>query len=273
MKYLIPFDFSSVSINALNQTIDFASHDGGDLHIVHIVSENEDVYAKNLLLKEYINSLSFPSNVVISCQVSVGEVYKDICKIAEYISVDIVIMGTHGVEGMQKLFGSHAVKIIQNSSVPFIILQEGAKLSDLKKIVMPISIEKKSIQILKYAAKFSKLFNAEIHLVGRVHDDEFLKRKENVNVLLINDYLVQNNIKHHFEIVNISKSDFLEYVLSYSVKIQAELIATSYFSDSLLPVFEKFVQNLIVNETKIPVLCVNSQSLSKIDSTLSFMTI
>lgn len=272
MKYLIPFDFTSITENALKQAIQFAAHDGGEIYIVHIVDDAEHVYLKEIQLKEYMKSLSHPENVSISSHVSVGAVLTDIGKIADYHDADLVIMGTHGVDSFQKMFGSKAVKVIKNSSVPFILLQEGCGLTDLKKIVMPISIERKSIQVLKYAAKFSKLFNAEIHLVGRVHEDSFLKHKENTNVILINDFLHDNNIKHYFEIVNVSKSDFMDFILNYSEKIGANLIATTYFSDSLLPIFEKFVQNLIVNPKNIPVLCVNAQSLTKADATLSLMT-
>jgi hypothetical protein len=40
-----------------------------------------------------------------------------------------------------------------------------------------------------------------------------------------------------------------------------------------MPVFEKFVQHLIVNEKQIPVLCYNAKTLTSINSTLTFMTV
>ena len=83
----------------------------------------------------------------------------------------------------------------------------------------------------------------------------------------------ENKIKHKFEIVDVDKSKFLDYVIDYAAKNDADLFAATYFSDAIMPVFEKFVQHLIVNKKHIPVLCVNAQSLSSIDSTLSFMTV
>jgi nucleotide-binding universal stress UspA family protein len=273
MKYLIPFDFSPVSVNAVKNAIKFAENAESDLFLLHIISDKRQLKAKELLLKEFIATLELPKLVTASFHVTVGDIFTDIGKIADYHGADLAIMGTHGVDTMQKLFGSNAVKIIKNSSVPFIVIQEECEMTKLKKIVMPISIEKKSMQVLRFASKLSQMYDAELHLVGRMHSDEFLKHKENVNVIVANNFLVENNIKHKFEIVDVDKSKFLEYVVDYAAKEDADLIATTYFSDAIMPVFEKFVQHLIVNPKHIPVLCVNAQSLSSIDSTLSFMTV
>lgn len=273
MKYLIPFDFSPVSINAVQNAIKFAENTESDLFLLHIISDKRQLKAKELQLKEFVSTLQLPELVSVSYHVTVGDIFTDIGKIADYHGADLAIMGTHGVDMMQKLFGSNAIKIIKNSSVPFVVIQEECQMTKLKKIVMPISIEKKSMQVLRFASKLSQMYDAEIHLVGRIHEDEFLKHKENVNVIVANNFLVENKIKHKFEIVDVDKSKFLDYVVEYAAKNDADLFATTYFSDAIMPVFEKFVQHLIVNNKHIPVLCVNAQSLSSIDSTLSFMTV
>ena len=46
-------------------------------------------------------------------------------------------MGTHGVDTMQKIFGSNALHVIKHSSVPFIVFQEAAKVEKMAKIVLP----------------------------------------------------------------------------------------------------------------------------------------
>jgi hypothetical protein len=106
-----------------------------------------------ILLKEYVSTLEIPVNVTINHHVAVGEIFNDIGKIASYHGADLVIMGTHGVDVMQKLFGSNAVKIIKNATVPFIVIQEGCEIKQLNKIVIPISIEKKSMQVFTFCGK------------------------------------------------------------------------------------------------------------------------
>lgn len=272
MKYLIPFDFTPASKNAVKHAERLAKSTGGELFLLHIVAEKEMIKSKVILLKEYISSLSVSPSIEIVSQVVVGDIFTDIGKISDYHGADLIVMGTHGVDMMQKIFGSNAIKMIRNSTVPFIVTQEESDEKELKKIVMPFSIEKKSMQVLRFATQLSKMYNSEIILLGRNHTDEVFKHQENTNVLVANKFLKERNVAHRFEIVDVSKGDFQDFVIDYAKKEEADLIATTYFSDSLLPMFEKFIQNLIVNKHHIPVLCVNAQSLTKADSVMSFMT-
>lgn len=271
MKYLIPFDFSSVSENAVDQALKLASKTNGNLLLIHFIDDESARYEKDLKFKKYIDTIQ--SDLTIDFQIVVGNVFDDIGKVADLTEASYVVMGTHGVNLRQRMFGSNAVKVIANCNFPFLVFQEGAEFEGISKIVMPISIESKSMQVLRYAAALSKIYYAEIHLVGRLHSDEFLKRKENANVILISRFLNEAGVKYHFEIVEKDKGEFEDFILSYTKQIEASLIAVTYYSDAILPVFEKFVQHLIVNDDRIPVLSLNAQSLSKADSTLSFMTI
>ncbi|MFN5417100.1 MAG: universal stress protein [Flavobacteriia bacterium] len=273
MKYLVPFDFSEVSKNAVENAISLAKQSGGDITLIHVVSDRELVKRNKMLLDDYINHLNVDnSNIHLSENVFVGDPFEDIGKMADTNHANYVIMGTHGLTLSQKIFGGHTVKIISNSSTPFIVLQDDVKIKEINKIVLPYSIENKSLQVIKFASQLCKTYGAELHLIGRHHDDEFLKHKENNSIILAKKHLLEHGVKHHIELGNVSKGDFMNYILDYAKKENADLIAATYFSDALMPMFEKFIQNLIVNDLKIPVLCVNAQTLSKTDSSLSFMT-
>jgi nucleotide-binding universal stress UspA family protein len=272
MKYLIPFDFTTVSKNAVKHALRLAKMTSGELFLLHLIKDKDTLKIKDIELKNFLNTFNPEQNVTFSGQVVVGDIFNDIGRIAEYHGADLVVMGTHGVDAMQKLFGSNVVKIIRESSVPFIVIQENCDLKHLNKIVLPFSIETKSMQVLRFASTLSKIYDAEIHLIGRKHDDEFLKHKEHSNVIMAKKYLLENKIKHSFELIDIPKNKFQDYVLEYAANNEVDLIATTYFSDSIMPMFEKFVQNLIINNKNIPVLCLNAKSLSKSDSILSFMT-
>ena len=125
MKYLIPFDFTEVGKNAVKHTQRLADISGGEIYILHLVEKRELLKEKEHLLNEYVSSLKTKSNFEINSHVVVGNIFSDIGKIADYHGADFVVMGTHGLDGMQKIFGSNVLKIINNSSVPFIVIQEG----------------------------------------------------------------------------------------------------------------------------------------------------
>lgn len=272
MKYLVPFDFSEVSKNAVRNALNLAEITGGNLFLLHVVNEKEMLKAKELLMNEYIAKVRLSTEIPLSYQLVVGDVFNDIGKIATYHGADYVVMGTHGVDMLQKIFGSNAIKMIRNASVPFIVFQEEASLKKVKRILIPISIETRSMQVLRFAARLSIIYKAQLCLIGRTHTDEFLKHKENSNLILAENYLQERKVDYKIELVDVNRAMFEEYVLDYAVQNNIDLIATTYFSDAVLPIFEKFVQNLIVNKYHIPILCVNAESLTRMDSILSVMT-
>ncbi len=273
MKYLVPYDFSTISQNAVQHALRLCKVSGGNLFLLHIVKHKNDFKEKEKELNQYVSGLNKPEGIDVTGHVVVGDIFSDIGKIAEYHGADLVVMGTHGVDALQKIFGSHSVKIITHSVVPFVVVQEQANLQGLHKIVMPVSFESESIQVLRAAAHLSKLFDAEIHLIGRHQEDEAIQTKVNVNIIVAKKFLQENKVKHSFEVADIPKSAFMDYLLDYSEKNGADMLAASYYTGNTLPIFAKFVQNLIVNPKNIPVLCVNAEALTHISSQYTFITV
>ena len=60
----------------------------------------------------------------ISYQISKGSIFTAIAEYANEKDASLVVMGTHGMKGMQKLTGSWALKVIVKSKVPFIVVQD-----------------------------------------------------------------------------------------------------------------------------------------------------
>lgn len=269
--YLVPVDFSSVSVSALKTAIGLANFNNGSVLGIHVVakkSERED--ARNQF-KEIIQGLNEEDQARIDTKVLIGGIYEDIAKAAEIIGASLIVMGTHGAKGMQKIFGSHALKLVSSTGTPFVILQEGSSLTEIKKIVMPFNFEKESIQIARFAGFIAKQFNATIHLVGYHDQDEWLKGQSHSNQKVVRGLFDQHNVQ--YEIVNLDNSQpYIKALLEYTGKIGADLIATSFFVDTLLPTMNSFVQALIENNLQIPLLTVNSEELT-VASPYSFMTI
>lgn len=269
--YLVPVDFSPVSISALKTAIGLARFNNGSVLAIHIAakkSERDDARNK---FKTIIQELSIEDQQLTDTKVLIGGIYDDIAKAAEIIGASLIVMGTHGAKGMQKLFGSHALRLVSSTAVPFVILQEGASLTDIKTIVMPFNFEKESIQIANFAGYLAKQFDATIHLVGYHDKDEWLKGKSYSNQKVVRGLFDGHHVK--YEIANLDNSkNYIKELLNYTDQIHADLIATSFFVDTMLPTMNSFVQALIENNRQIPLLTVNSEELT-VSSNLSFMTI
>ena len=64
-------------------------------------------------------------------------IFSTIGEVATEIDANLVIMGTHGIRGMQKLTGSWALKVIVGSKAPFLVVQGPPESDQLHDIVFP----------------------------------------------------------------------------------------------------------------------------------------
>lgn len=269
--YLVPVDFSPVSIEAITTAIALAKRNNGSVLAIHIVAKKSERDTARTQFKQIIQGLQTEDQELIETKVLIGGIYEDIAKAAEIIGASLIVMGTHGAKGMQKLFGSHALRLVSSTGTPFVILQEGGSLTDIKTIVMPFNFERESIQIANFAGFIAKQFDATIHLVGYHDNDEWLRGKSHANQLVVRKQFEEHNVK--YEIANLPKSSvYIDALLQYTDTVNADLIASSFFVDTFLPTMNSFIQALIENDRQIPLLTANAEELT-ISSGYSFMTI
>ena len=155
-----------------------------------------------------------------------GKIFKEISDYAskEENNVNFVVMGTHGMKGGQKLFGSWALKVIAGSTVPFIVVQDEPPNKDrYTDIVFPIDFKSENKEKLQWAIFLGKYLNSKIHLYKAPVIDKNLQKKVNVNLNFAIRFLIQNNIE--YEIHTSAKSgNFQKEILAFSKKIKADLI-------------------------------------------------
>ena len=195
-----------------------------------------------------------------------GKIFKEISDYAskEENNVNFVVMGTHGMKGSQKLFGSWALRVVAGSSVPFIVVQDDPSEKDrYTDIVFPIDFKSENKEKLQWAIFLGKYLNSKIHLYKAPVMDKDLQKKVNVNLNFAIRFLIQNNIE--YEIHTASKpgtSNFQKELLVFSKKVNADLIliTTTKHITKVDYIFGAKEQYLLSNSEKIPVMCVNPKS-------------
>ena len=264
---LIPIDFTPVAKSSVNYVLGMSQKIKLTITLLHVVEKDNEIQLAEKKFHDFKNNFDFGAIKVIT-KVIKGNFLLDIGKVSKTLESSLIVMGTHGEKGMQKLFGSNALKVVSNSKIPLLILQEKTIYSDIKTIAMTIDLEKESIQIVKSAAVFAKSFNAKILLVGGKHDDSSLKKKVNTNILLCTDFLTNNNIEHEFHFLERKQFDlnFIEFCKENKV----DMLSATYYMQTFYAFSDKFVQNLITNEMSIPLITVDSTSTT-INSQYSFI--
>ena len=125
--------------------------------LLHIVASREDVSkAHEKLEQETSIGKAIDSSCSISTVVRIGNIFDDIGDVASEIGVSLIFMGTHGASRWQKITGSNALKVITNSPVPFIIVQEKLMQdSGYDHIVVPLDLNIETKQKLELVSKIA----------------------------------------------------------------------------------------------------------------------
>lgn len=261
-SYIIPFDFTSVAHNALIHGIGMAKKSSAQLVLLHLVNSESKIQSKKEELERIIAKEYQPDDgIKIIADVRVGSIFEDINKVAiEYGSFKI-IMGTHGALGMQKIFGSNAIKVVKSTELPLYIVQDTSKYSDIKNIIVPIDTSKESIQIVPHAADMAYLYGAKVIVVGELQTDATTSRQMQTRIKIIEDKFQSLGVDASVKMFK-QEGSYAKKIVSFAKANDAQLIATAYHSESLIPVLDTFLQNLIMNEEKIPVITIQSQEVS-----------
>jgi nucleotide-binding universal stress UspA family protein len=261
---VVPWDFTVVAGHALAHAIKITRMVESDICLLHIVDSgvNPKVKAEKMArLKQLAEENSKKYNVAISCYISKGSIFTAIAEYANDEGASLVVMGTHGMKGMQKLTGSWALKVIVKSKIPFIVVQDPpADQERYHDIVFPVDFRVENKEKIKMAIFMGKYFNSKIHMLVAVSTDKYLKKKTGSNLNFAIKYLTQNNIK--FEIHEIVKGKFAQQTIDFAQKINADLILivttkNITMADYVLGASEQYI---IANSSRIPVCCVNPKA-------------
>lgn len=260
-KILVPTDFTKVADCAMNHAMKLAERNGAEVYLLHVVSSADDAEeARRKLDIELARARQWNTNVPLHKLVRVGSIYDDIGDAAAEIEAGLIIMGTHGMRGMQFITGSRALRVITNSREPFIVVQERNIKSDgYRDIVVPLDLHKETRQKLTLVADVAKTFNSKVHLITPKEDDEFLHKQLVNHIKFAGQYLTERGISHVATIADSGSSGFVEAVIRYAVQHDADLIAIMNLAQGNIfgVLGVPYEQEVIANEAMIPVMCVN----------------
>lgn len=256
---LVPHDFTVVADNAVSYALRLAGAIKANVDLLHIVKDRKSKSKAATKFEKVIASIKDkPEGVEINTHIVEGSIYTDIAQKAADLHSTIIVMGTHGPKGMQKLFGSFAIKVITSTHVPFLIVQEEFTEIDMSKIVVPIDESQESLQIEQVATGLAEILKSEVHVVTEKKYDSNLKLKTAVHSGLITKQLKEKGLSYQTKILD-RKKGYSTDIVNYTTSVGANLIAFAYHSDSLLPQFDTFAQSLITNKAGVPVLVLNSK--------------
>lgn len=110
---VVPWDFTHVAENALAHAVKISRMVSNEICLLHIVDSGISPKAekeKTLLLKNITEENSKKFSVPISYHITKGSIFSAIADFVNEKEASLVVMGTHGMKGMQKITGSWPLK-------------------------------------------------------------------------------------------------------------------------------------------------------------------
>ena len=268
-KILVPTDFSEVAESATIHAATIAQKSGDEVWLLHVITKEtlanlkkQNLGVEHLVRKLDLNCDTYSAKYKVTFKYSLkeGSIFTTIGEMATELGATIMVLGTHGVLGVQKLVGAYALKVVASSKIPVIIVQERLPINgNYLKIVSPIdgSVEtkQKTIQTITIA----KILGAKVFLYRQkgydTHLDDLISRNEKFVVKYLNEHKVEHEVVNQEKVSKNFSKDFI----SYSTSIGADLIiilttAEKDLKDMIIGPEEQYVIN---NEPQIPVMCVN----------------
>ncbi|OGR00055.1 MAG: universal stress protein [Deltaproteobacteria bacterium RIFOXYD12_FULL_55_16] len=139
-KIMVPVDFSENSQKILRTAADFAARFKAELAVVFVVQNFDDYsgfFVPHMpiiqLEEEMVNSArekmkgfvteTLDDTVRHATAILSGDVVEEINRFASEQKADLIVMGTHGYKGLDKiLFGSVAEKIVKTAPCPVLTI-------------------------------------------------------------------------------------------------------------------------------------------------------
>lgn len=267
---LVPVDFSDASEIAIHSAVELAKVFNFEIVLLNIFEntpvdeaarkqmQSQFVY-RDILSRLQIEADNIINNDKIKAHflIKEGNIFDHIGKAANEVGANFMVMGTHGVKGVQHITGSYAAKVISNTPVPVIVVQKKSNYKSINNIVVPFDLTKDTKVLEEWAIFYGKKFNATIHIVIDDKKNNYSLMKEESTLPQIRKSIKENNINHTFKTIPSGDGDFIKHFLNYSSEAGADLIMIEQKKDIDEYIIGKDEQTIITNPHQTPVFCLN----------------
>ena len=266
---IVPVDFSNQSEKALKVAASLAKEHKAELLVLHMlelspsimgesgyISQEQVVHLIKLGEKRFSDFLDKPylKDVPVVPVIKHYKVFSEISEVAEKHKADLIVMGSHGADGLQEIFiGSNTERVVRTSDIPVLVIK-GNEVDDFnpKNFVFACDFEKESIPALKRAKQMTELLGSKLHLVYiNTPGDEFMSTNDAHKK--ISEFLNEAKVGMEVEIFNDYTVE--KGVLNYSDNVSADLIGIpTHGRRGLSHFFMGSIGEDIANHSEAPVI-------------------
>lgn len=269
-KILVPTDFSKQADNALKVAADLAKKNNSEIHMLHMVelpmhqiiaTSNyselpEAVFFMKMAHKNFEDTTEdkdYLNDIELYEHIKFNDIATGVSKMCEENNFDIIIMGSHGSDGLKELFiGSNTEKVVRSSKTPVLVIKNDHEEFNVENFVFASDFKNDNKETYRQAVNLAKFFNSKIHLLLVNTAGNFkttTEAEEAMNKFILGtDY--ENYSLNIFNDVSVEQG-----ILNFSKTINADLIGIStHGRQGIAQLFNGSISEDLVNHAKRPVI-------------------
>src|SRR4051812_42523292 len=157
MKILAATDFSTRSNRAVRQAGLLAQSGNAQLHIVHVVDDDQpdelvrmEAREAERVLDEQTSSMPELKNLQPRLMVTTGDPFDGILKAAAEVSADLVVMGSHRKQLLDIIVGTTVERVIRKGPFPVLMVTNEAQ-RKYENVLVPVDMVDASADALRVA--------------------------------------------------------------------------------------------------------------------------
>jgi nucleotide-binding universal stress UspA family protein len=187
-KILVPTDFSANAANAVDYAVAIAEKSDAEIILLNALAIVDTTFAsRKAVFEEYNNALAKDmsdqlknlqesivkkTTVKITTRFFKESIADAILKCAVEEDVSLIVMGTRGSSGVEKmLWGSTTASIIGNTTIPILAIPKGAEWKGLKNILFATRHFEADDKILRPILNLAQLEAALVHVAAFTDTD------------------------------------------------------------------------------------------------------
>lgn len=258
---LVPYDFTEIADYAVQYAIKVGKVIDADVHLLHIVKKESQVTELKARLSAQADKIKEQLGTLPKTFIREGTIFKTINQVVDENNSMLVVMGTHGMKGLQKLTGSWALKVIVGSKIPYLVVQAPPKDEDFSKMVFPVDYKPENKEMLKWVEFMHRLFKSKAHIFASATKEGIVDSRTKANVVFSKKFLEEKGVDYELALAE-GDSSFSQETIQYAQKIETDLVIVMTtrdiaFHDYVLGAYEQYI---IANTAQIPVLVINPRT-------------
>jgi len=269
-RILVPTDFSEQSQNALKVAADLSRKYNSEIFLLHLLElplqlvdgatggSQSDLPEALFFMKlahqrfEKMMNQPFLDGIPVHEIAEFDGAFEGIMDYARKYDVDIIVMGSHGSNGLQEFFvGSNTEKVVRNSEIPVLVIKNDHDNFHINTFVYACDFKEENRKAFRQAIKLTA-DNKDIHFLYVNTPNNFKTTREIED--RFNVFMEQETITNYqFHIYNDSKAE--RGILNFAKAINADLIGISTHGRSgIAHMFNGSLSKDLVNHAKRPVI-------------------